>query len=78
MKAKIKTTQLIKSIAPDNIKIKSCFKINLFKTFILNFFLKTSLSPYTHSPYFFLNSFLFFFYHKKTFFYNNIIIFFFK
>ena len=40
IKAKIKTTQLIKSIAPDNKKKKSFFKIKVFKTIILKFFPK--------------------------------------
>ena len=40
IKAKIKTTQLMKSAAPDSIKIKSSFKIKFFKTIILKFFVK--------------------------------------
>ena len=46
IKAKIKTTQLMKSIAPDNIKKKSSFKIKFFKTIILKFFLKINKNLY--------------------------------
>jgi len=46
IKAKIKTTQLMKSIAPDNIKKKSSFKVKFFKTIILKCFLKTNKNLY--------------------------------
>jgi hypothetical protein len=29
----------MKSAVPDNIKIKSCFKVNLFENFILKYFI---------------------------------------
>jgi hypothetical protein len=40
IRVKIKTTQLMKSTVPDNIKIKSCFIVNLFENFILKIFQK--------------------------------------
>jgi hypothetical protein len=36
----------MKSITPDNIKKKSSFKANFFKTIILKFFLKTNKNLY--------------------------------
>jgi len=46
IKAKIKTTQHMESIAPDNIKKKSSFEIKFFKNIILKFFLKINKNLY--------------------------------
>ena len=46
IKAKIKTTQHMESIAPDNIKKKSSFEIKIFKNIILKFFLKINKNLY--------------------------------